>query len=86
VHVEQLRQRVVAWSACAGHAREVGDLSTETDTMPASSAVTPEDEDPVAHAHDLQRERCLLFVACTRARDFPHVSYVDNPSAFLPTG
>jgi hypothetical protein len=60
-------------------------VAVEADTMPASSAVTPEDEDPVAHAHDLQRERCLLFVACTRARDFLHVSYVDNPSPFLPT-
>ena len=32
-------------------------------------------DDPVAHAQDLQRERCLLFVACTRARDHLYVSY-----------
>jgi ATP-dependent exoDNAse (exonuclease V) beta subunit len=31
--------------------------------------------DPIAHAQDLQREGCLLFVACTRARDHLYVSY-----------
>jgi superfamily I DNA/RNA helicase len=35
--------------------------------VPAPAAVTPADADPVAHAQDLQRERCVLFVACTRA-------------------
>ena len=36
--------------------------------VPAPAAVTPAADDPLAHAQDLQRERCLLFVACTRAR------------------
>ena len=39
--------------------------------------------DPVAHAQDLQRERCLLFVALTRARDHLYISYSGSPSAFL---
>ena len=52
--------------------------------VPAASAVTPADADPVAHAQDLQRERCLLFVACTRARDDLYVSYSGSPSPFLP--
>jgi len=54
-------------------------------TVPAPSAVTPAEADPVAHAHDLQRERCLLFVACTRARDHLYVSYTGSPSPFLPS-
>jgi superfamily I DNA/RNA helicase len=43
--------------------------------VPAPAAITPAGDDPVAHAQDLQRERCLLFVACTRARDHLYVSY-----------
>ena len=38
---------------------------------------------PVAHVQDLQRERCLLFVALTRARDHLYISYSGTPSAFL---
>ncbi|GAA4081184.1 UvrD-helicase domain-containing protein [Actinomadura miaoliensis] len=45
--------------------------------------VTRQADDPVAHTHDLQRERCLLFVACTRARDDLYVSYTGTPSPFL---
>ncbi|WP_433700833.1 UvrD-helicase domain-containing protein [Nocardiopsis sp. CA-288880] len=52
--------------------------------LPQDSAVTDVSEDPVAHAHDLQRERNLLFVASTRARDTLHVSYSGEPSPFLP--
>ncbi|MBL7494138.1 DEAD/DEAH box helicase [Frankia sp. AgB1.9] len=48
-----------------------------------SSAVTPADEDPYAHALDLQRERCVLFVACTRAREQLYVSWHGVPSPFL---
>ena len=51
--------------------------------VPAPSAVTPEKDDQVAHAQDLQRERCLLFVACTRARDHLYLSYSGSPSPFL---
>ena len=51
--------------------------------VPAPSAVTGAAEDPVAHAQDLQRERCLLFVALTRARDHLYISYSGAPSAFL---
>ena len=37
----------------------------------------------MAHAQDLQRERCLLFVALTRARDHLYISYHGSPGAFL---
>jgi superfamily I DNA/RNA helicase len=52
-------------------------------TVPAPSALTDAAEDPIAHAQDLQRERCLLFVALTRARDHLYISYSGSPSGFL---
>ncbi|MEV0419112.1 UvrD-helicase domain-containing protein [Streptosporangium canum] len=51
--------------------------------VPASSAVTPAEEDPVTCAQDLQRERCLVFVACTRAREQLYVSWHGTASPFL---
>lgn len=59
-------------------------IGAEDGAVPARAAVTPAAEDPVAHGQDLQRERCLLFVACTRARDHLYVSYAGQPSPFLP--
>lgn len=58
-------------------------IGVDEGTVPAKGAVTPAAEDPVEHDHDLQRERCLLFVACTRARDSLYVSYTGAPSPFL---
>jgi len=52
-------------------------------TVPAPSALTDVADDPVAYAQDLQRERCLLFVALTRARDHLYISYTGSPSTFL---
>jgi superfamily I DNA/RNA helicase len=59
-------------------------IGAEHGSVPAASALTPFSEDPLAHDQDLQRERCLLFVACTRARDHLYVSYSGQPSPFLP--
>lgn len=53
--------------------------------LPAPGSVTPIDEDELSHRRDLQRERCVLFVACTRAREELYVSHHGNPSPFLPT-
>ena len=39
--------------------------------------------DPVQHSDDMQRERSLLYVACTRARDHLLVTSVDPASEFL---
>ncbi|WFE22640.1 exodeoxyribonuclease V subunit gamma [Solwaraspora sp. WMMD937] len=63
--------------------RCVAAIGVDADTMPARSTITAADDDPTAHRHDLQRERCLLFVACTRARDSLYVSYAGAPSPFL---
>jgi hypothetical protein len=46
--------------------------------------VTGADVDEVSHQQDLLRERCVLFVACTRARDHLYISYAGGPSQFLP--
>jgi superfamily I DNA/RNA helicase len=58
-------------------------IGVEQGMVPAPAAVTPASEDPLAHDQDLQRERCVLFVACTRARDHLYVSYTGEPSPFL---
>ena len=59
-------------------------IGVEQGLVPAPGAVTPEREDAAVHAQDLQRERCVLFVACTRARDHLYVSGTGEPSVFLP--
>ncbi|MCM2422135.1 UvrD-helicase domain-containing protein [Streptomyces sp. RKAG293] len=51
--------------------------------FPFQTAVTPAAVDPLQHATDLAAERCLLFVACTRAREALYVSYSGRPSTFL---
>src|ERR1035438_5711693 len=58
-------------------------IGVEQGLVPDPAAVTPASEDAVSHAQDLQRERCVLFVACTRARDHLYVSGTGEPSMFL---
>jgi len=53
------------------------------DLFPPKRGITPASEDPGAHARDLMRERSLLFVACTRARERLSVSWHQAPSPFL---
>jgi superfamily I DNA/RNA helicase len=64
--------------------RCVAVIGVDEGTVPSASAIAPEGEDTKAHAQDVQKERCLLFVACTRARDHLYVSYAAKPSGFLP--
>jgi superfamily I DNA/RNA helicase len=45
--------------------------------------VIPSDGSSVLLALDAQRERCLLFVACTRAREDLAASWHGRPSPFL---
>jgi hypothetical protein len=54
------------------------------DALPLPPAVTPVSEDPVRHALDVQQERCLLFVACTRARERLRVSWTGDRSTLVP--
>ena len=59
-------------------------IGVEQGLVPEPAAITPESEDAVTHAQDLQRERCVLFAACTRARDHLFVSGTGALSPFLP--
>jgi hypothetical protein len=53
--------------------------------VPAAIAVTPIEDDKQTHQQDLEREKCLLFVACTRAREELLVTWHGEPSPFLTT-
>ena len=52
-------------------------------TMPLQFALTDKNADEVQHRVDLQRELCLLYVACTRARDGLWVGWAGKPSRYL---
>ncbi|WP_054815483.1 3'-5' exonuclease [Nocardia arizonensis] len=54
-----------------------------TAAVPAPNAVTPAAEDPHTHERDIRRERSLLFVACTRAREQLAVTWHGPASPFL---
>ncbi|MET8547425.1 3'-5' exonuclease [Micromonospora zamorensis] len=51
--------------------------------VPFAKEVTPPEVDLLQHESDLLRERCLLFVASTRALEALHVSWSGTPSMFL---
>jgi superfamily I DNA/RNA helicase len=59
-------------------------IGVDDGLLPPASAIPAADDDLAAHQQALQRERCLLFVACTRARDALYVSHSGRPSPFLP--
>jgi len=63
--------------------RCVAVTGVNADALPAPKAVTPVEVDRLQHEADLLSERCLLFVACTRARDGLYVSWTGEPSRFL---
>jgi superfamily I DNA/RNA helicase len=54
------------------------------DRLPSPGAVTPAADDPVRHMLDVQQERCLLFVAATRARERLRISWSGDPSPLIP--
>ena len=56
------------------------------DVLPHPRAVTPTEIDSHQHELDVQRERCLLYVASTRARDELVVTSSGVPSELLPAG
>jgi ATP-dependent exoDNAse (exonuclease V) beta subunit len=47
--------------------------------------VTSADLDENQHRADLDAQRSLLYVACTRAREHLYVTWHGAPSPFLPT-
>ncbi len=64
--------------------RCVAVLGATATSLPFASALTPADVDPLQHESDLLRERCLLFVACTRARESLSVTWSGAASPFVP--
>lgn len=55
--------------------RCVAMIDLSAGSVPPASAITPAEDDPLGHAQDLQRERCLLYVAATRARETLYMSH-----------
>ena len=85
VHGDTQAVRVGTMHAMKGlEFQAVAVIGVEPGLVPDPAAITPESEDAVAHAQDLQRERCVLFAACTRARDHLFVSGTGALSTFLP--
>lgn len=64
--------------------RCVAVIGVTAGSLPFGREVTPASIDALQHESDLLRERCLLFVACTRAREALYVSWSGLPSEFLP--
>lgn len=64
--------------------RGVAVLGVTAGAVPFAREVTPASMDLLQHESDLLRERCLLFVACTRAREALAVSWSGEPSPFVP--
>ncbi|OSP44759.1 DNA helicase UvrD [Streptomyces sp. 13-12-16] len=63
--------------------RCVAVIGVNDEALPFPKAVTPPEVDPKQYETDMLSERCLLFVACTRARDSLFVSWSGEPSTFL---
>ena len=64
--------------------RAVAVLGASAGVVPFAREITPNEVDPLQHESDLLRERCLLFVACTRAREALRVSWSGEASPFIP--
>jgi len=58
-------------------------VDCDDDRMPMRAALTDKTQDELQHRLDLQQERCLLYVACTRARNHLWVGWSGKQSRFL---
>ncbi|MFI6434144.1 UvrD-helicase domain-containing protein [Streptomyces sp. NPDC050759] len=63
--------------------RCVAVIGVTAGAFPFPPAITPPEVDQLQHQADMLTERCLLFVACTRAREELAVSYSGRASRFL---
>ncbi|MGQ5574279.1 UvrD-helicase domain-containing protein [Streptomyces sp. ECR3.8] len=63
--------------------RAVSVLGVGEGAVPFAREITPREADAPQHEADLLRERCLLFVACTRAREALNVTWSGAASPFL---
>lgn len=77
--------RTATMHACKGlEFARLAVVAANADNLPLPVATTPATEDEAQHALDVLRERCLLYVACTRARDELVVTSSGTPSTLLP--
>jgi superfamily I DNA/RNA helicase len=65
--------------------RCVAVIGVTAKAVPFAKEITPVDVDRQQHESDMLKERCLLFVACTRAREALAVSWSGASSPFLPS-
>lgn len=65
--------------------RFVAIVDADEDHLPLRFALTSARADQVQHDIDVRRDRCLAYVAATRARDGLWVGWAGRPSPFLPT-
>jgi mRNA-degrading endonuclease RelE of RelBE toxin-antitoxin system len=63
--------------------RAVAIVGADVRHIPLGVAVTPETIDRLDHQRDIQRERSLLFVSATRAREALSITWSGLPSPFL---
>ncbi|MFI1518605.1 UvrD-helicase domain-containing protein [Kitasatospora cineracea] len=63
--------------------RAVAIIGVGTGHVPQPNAVTPAEDEPLQSRRDLQRERSLLFVAATRAREQLAITWSGQASSFL---
>lgn len=63
--------------------RCVAVVNASEGAVPLCFALPHPAEDPLAYDQAMKRERCLLYVACTRAREQLSVSWRGVPSPFL---
>ncbi|MBT0774292.1 AAA family ATPase [Kineosporia sp. J2-2] len=63
--------------------RAVAVLGVTAKSFPFAPGITAADVDQVQHDSDILRDRCLLFVACTRAREALAVSWSGPESSFI---
>ncbi|MDH6228176.1 DEAD/DEAH box helicase [Streptomyces sp. MJP52] len=63
--------------------RCVAVVGVNAGVLPFAPQVTPAEVDPVQHRSDLLAEHCLLFVACTRAREALSISWHGERSPLL---
>ncbi|WP_415840268.1 UvrD-helicase domain-containing protein, partial [Nocardiopsis gilva] len=64
--------------------RAIAVTGVTADALPQMDHVTSADLDENQHLADLDAQRSLLYVACTRAREALYVSWHGQPSPFLP--
>jgi superfamily I DNA/RNA helicase len=63
--------------------RAVAVLGVNAKSFPFAPGITAAEDDQVQHDSDVLRDRCLLFVACTRAREALAVSWTGLESTFI---